>query len=152
MKITPLFFQLHKMILISKYLGNTDKMQRKMWKFICTLKILTCVFSSVQLLSRVRLCATHTYIITLLGTAYIITYICTPHWFNHHSWVVKVVYECLLFWNFIYLFLLVLGLHCCARVSLVVASGSCSSRCCASSSLLWLLLLQSMGSRACRLL
>ena len=47
---------------------------------------------------------------------------------------------------FIY-FLAVLGLRCCARVSLVAKSGGCSSLQCAGFSLRCLLLLWSMGSR-----
>ena len=44
---------------------------------------------------------------------------------------------------FIYLFLTVLGLHCCVGISLVAA--------CVGFSLQWLLLLQSVGSRTHRL-
>ena len=48
---------------------------------------------------------------------------------------------------FIYLFLAMLGLRCCAWLSLVEVSGGYSSFRCTGFSLLWLLLLRSMGSR-----
>ena len=48
---------------------------------------------------------------------------------------------------FIYLFLAVLGLRCCVRLSLVAASRGYSSLQCEGFSLWWLLLLRSTGSR-----
>ena len=57
------------------------------------------------------------------------------------------------FWGFFnkfffYLFLVVLGLRCCARgLPLVAASGGYSSSPCAGFSLRWLLLLRNTGSR-----
>ena len=49
---------------------------------------------------------------------------------------------------FIYLFLAALDLHCCAWAFSSAASGGYSLLPCAGFSLQWLLLLQSMGSRA----
>ena len=49
--------------------------------------------------------------------------------------------------HFAFLFLAVLGLCCLPRLALVVASGGYSSLRCTGSSLQWLLLLWSMGSR-----
>ena len=46
---------------------------------------------------------------------------------------------------FIYLFLTVLGLHCCMGLSLVAETGGCSLLQCTGFSW-WLLLLQNMGS------
>ena len=53
--------------------------------------------------------------------------------------------------NFIYLFMAVLGLHCWAGFSLMVASGGYSPLQCMGFWLWWLLLLQDTGSRARRL-
>ena len=50
--------------------------------------------------------------------------------------------EAFFFNSFINLFMAMMGLHCCAGFSLVAMSGFL---------LQWLLLLQSMGSKACRL-
>ena len=53
-----------------------------------------------------------------------------------------------IFFSFFYfIFLAVLGLRCCARASLVVASGGYASLRCMGFSWPWLLLLQSTGSR-----
>ena len=53
--------------------------------------------------------------------------------------------------NFMYLFLAVLGLHCCVAFSLVVASGDYSQVQCTDFSSQWLFLLWSTGSRMLRL-
>ena len=55
--------------------------------------------------------------------------------------------DLLLFLNFIYLFLAVLGFAATRGLSLVVASGGYSSLWCTGFSLQWLLLLRSTGSR-----
>ena len=52
-----------------------------------------------------------------------------------------------LFYKFIYLLMAVLGLRCCAGLSLVAASGGYSLLRCVGFSLQWILLLRSMGSR-----
>ena len=69
-----------------------------------------------------------------------------------HTGRINSIHNILIFLNkfiyFIYLFLAVLGLCCCARAfSLVAASEGYSSLRCAGFSLRWLLLLRCMGSR-----